>query len=314
MRTAWAAHASSLPLLVAKQTQPPTRPQYSEQQGLQWPRAVEVRPTALTGAHSSLGAALDASGSQDRCTEVRGAAAELRSAARRHRRRPPACPPCSATPAPICLHPQSLQAAVSSAFMATLDDVPALLARLRSRSRVQQAAAARALSELAGKGADGCSAIAAAGGISVLAEALRSSTAAVQQHAAMALMQLPFSSAEQRAAVAASGVIKTMAQLMQQPGAVGEAAAGTMCCLLADMEAAQPCAAFIAAGGLPALVSVLKHGTPGAQHSAALAMHYIAKCDSCYPAALPQPALYPRSFRCWPMAMLTSRGAPCWPS
>ena len=57
--------------------------------------------------------------------------------------------------------------------MASPGDIPALVRQLRSRSRVQQAAAAKALRELASLGLDERQAIAAAGGAAPLAQLLR---------------------------------------------------------------------------------------------------------------------------------------------
>lgn len=135
--------------------------------------------------------------------------------------------------------------------MATADNVPVLLARLRGRSKVQQAAAARALSELAST-IPGCQAIAAAGGAAALAEAVRSSgSAAVQQHAATAIWRLVLIGGEQQAAaitapVVATGVVPTLLQLMRQPGALGEEAARalfalTALCLQVSLETQTRC-------------------------------------------------------------------------
>ena len=139
---------------------------------------------------------------------------------------------------------------------------------------MQQAAAARALSQLSGSAGDaGCTAIAAAGGVAVLVQALRrGSSAAVQQHALTALYHLAQASIEQRDAVAATGVIPALVQLLAQHGAVGEAAVTLLYALTTDDGAKERCAAIAAAGGIPALVSVLQSGTAGARSSAAVAL------------------------------------------
>ncbi len=302
-QNAVAAHASFLASARHQATPSAHRQLSSEQQRLQGLRQFELRPAAQRRTQQHRPSLERQPGA--RSTVLRyvwqplssdgrpGAVADGRLLARR----------AAPYPSKLCIHPWLLQAAADLFGMATLDDVPALLARLRSRGKVQQAAAAKALSEIARRGDDGCAAIAAAGGTAALAEALcSSSTAAVQQHAITALKVVSLSSAEQRAALRASGVVATMAQLLRQPGAVGEAAAGAMCCLTAKDGALEECAAFAAAGGISALIWALEHGTQAAQHAGILTMLFIANQDRCYATALAAAGAVP------PLVSLLSRG------
>ena len=158
--------------------------------------------------------------------------------------------------------------------------VTELIARLRSRSKVQQAAAARALGDLS-RSANGCASIAMMGGTAALVEAVRNGgSAAVQQHALAALTGLAGSSAEEREAIAAMGVIPTLVQLLRQPGALAEEAVGVVCNLAAHDQTSERCMAIAAAGGIPALVTLLllllllllHSGTEGGRVNAARAI------------------------------------------
>ena len=164
------------------------------------------------------------------------------------------------------------------AAMATPADVPALLGRLRGRSKVQQSVAARALSELAGSSIAGCNAIAAAAGTAALAQAVLNSgsSTAVQEHTCLALLEVLVCIAEERGAVAACGAIPRLVQLMTQPGQLGEAAAGVVCCMVAGRDCAAWREDVVAAGGVPALVSVLQNGTEGSRHTAALVLRHLS--------------------------------------
>lgn len=160
--------------------------------------------------------------------------------------------------------------------MATLDSVPTLLAQLHGRSRVQQAAAARALSELA-QTDPGCTAIAAAGGAAALAAAVRSSgSTAVQQHALKAVLQFGIHGIEQQASVAASGAIPTLVQLMRRPGDLQSMAAGAICWLTCGQSSKECCDAVVAAGGTAAIISALQSSTHSIRRNAARTANNLA--------------------------------------
>ena len=159
-----------------------------------------------------------------------------------------------------CLSSLNLGLLLQASAMEDPTEVHTLLARLRSRSKVQPAVAARAIQELACTGG-GCAAIVAAGGGTALTRALQSSgSAAMQQHVSAALMQLADSSHDTRTAIVEAGVIPQLLQPMGQPGAVGEHAACAIYRLTQNDVTAEHCTAIAAAGGIPVLISALESG------------------------------------------------------
>ena len=140
--------------------------------------------------------------------------------------------------------------------MASPGDIPALVRQLRSKNRVQQAAAASALREIACYGPDAAlQEIVAAGGIAPLAQLLReSSSAAVLEHAASVLPMLAAGNSDEVAAEM-GGMLPTLLRLLARRGSVAACTAN----LLAGLAGGSPelATAILAAGGLPALVSLL---------------------------------------------------------
>ena len=154
---------------------------------------------------------------------------------------------------------------------------------------MQQAQAARALSELSDSD-PGCEAIAAAGGLHALVHAMRSSrSVAVRQHAATALARLAVTGAEDRSAIAATGIVPFLVQMLYEQEAAGEAAAFALYALTAgssDREGRQQCAAIVAAGGVPALAAALRHGTNYAPGYAAAALSNVGRQGGAFAAQI----------------------------
>ena len=158
--------------------------------------------------------------------------------------------------------------------MASTSNIPALIWQLRSRSRVQQAAAARALCEIALSGPDQQQAIVAAGGVRPLVQLLcEGSSAAVLEHAASALAHLASSNVEAVAAETA-GMLPTLVRLLERrdPAAAWSAALISCAC-----ESREHTASVLAAGGVPPLVGMLSADEEKGKHAAAAAMVNLTK-------------------------------------
>ena len=142
---------------------------------------------------------------------------------------------------------------------------------------MQQAAAAKALRDLAIYGPIKQRAIVVAGGIPLLAQLLRdSSSAAALEHAAAVLAYLASSNGDDVAAETA-GMLPILVRLLAQRGPVAEFTAA----LLGFTAASSPehAASILAAGAIPALVPLLSNGTGRETEAAATALSIlICRC------------------------------------
>ena len=154
-------------------------------------------------------------------------------------------------------------------------EIPALIQRLRSRSRVQQAAAVRTLKCLAFDSSDARQAIIAAGGVPPLMQLLRdSSSLTALEHAVAALagLALDYSSSLTSEVAAA---LPLVVRLLAWRGPIAEHSTALLSNLTASCQERrdfQVHDAIVAAGGVPALVPLIENGTATEQLAAVMTL------------------------------------------
>lgn len=147
--------------------------------------------------------------------------------------------------------------------MASTDDIPALVRRLSSSSRVAQAQAAKAIQQHAQHGGPvAADALVAAGGIPLLTSLLNGAAQAAQVPAVCALNNLAGESMGARTGILAAGGVPVLVRLLDPST---NTPPDTLWMVprvlvnLAHLNGADSVPEFVAAGSVPLLVGLLSH-------------------------------------------------------
>ena len=153
--------------------------------------------------------------------------------------------------------------------MADIGDIPALVRRLRSPRRLEQAQAAEALSNVAGSAAASVQAMLAAGAYAALARLLVSTSNQTVQGAAARALNAGYCNAadsrqlaafEQEIAAAVAGSIPSLLALLDSSLPEAQQAAADALCSFA-LHGKDGAAAIMATGGVPNLVRCLRESS-----------------------------------------------------
>lgn len=158
--------------------------------------------------------------------------------------------------------------------MASPADIPVLVQRLRSSSRVAQLQAVKQLGELA-SGTDSCQAVVAAGGVPPLVGLLSASSTAVCKGAVGLLLGLMDQDPHAWEAAAAAEAMSALVATLQCGSSISQAAAAMVLSMMARQHSDSK-AAIAAAGAIGPLVQLLHSGQGLAQRAVTDTLFWLA--------------------------------------